>query len=360
MATPFDMAGRRELHERAADFCRYATAMALAKGRLVDTKNIFENRWPRSRHIDLITRAAADPGMASADGSPANWGSSLATPQALASAFVEFLRPQTVLGRMTGFRPVPFNVTFPRQTGVAAVGWVSESGVTPVGEMSFETDTFGISKIGGIVVFTKELAQYSRPAAEALIQRDLLAAVAAFQDQAFLDPDADGGGAGPASISYAAAEIVSSGNDASHVEIDLMQLVSAISTNRSALYFVMRPDTALSLATLRTGDVRTFPDVGMTGGSIWGVPVITSNNVLPSDTSPSLNRIYLIDASEILVAEGDVELDASGQATLDMAGSTSPNFSLWQRDCVGVKIVRAIRWQRRHLGAVAYLSGCAY
>ncbi len=112
----FDLAARHELHLRAADFCRYATATALARGSPVEAQRIFEQRWSKSRNLELIQRATADPGTASAGGSPPNWGSTLAPMASLAAAFVEFLRPLTVLGRMTGFRPVPFNVSFPVQT----------------------------------------------------------------------------------------------------------------------------------------------------------------------------------------------------------------------------------------------------
>lgn len=251
---------------------------------------------------------------------------------------------------MVGFRLVPFNVSFPVQTAGAAGGWVSEAAVTPVAELQFATDSFAFSKIAGIVVFTQELARLSNGVAEALVQRDLLAAAAQFQDTAFLDPDAAGSEAGPASVTYGTTEIASGG--VGHIENDLADLVAAVATNRTALYFVMQPDTALSLARLRTGDVRTFPDVGANGGSIWGVPVITSGSV------PASN-IMLIDAAEVLVAEGDLTIEASNQATLDMNGSTTPNFSLWQRNAIGIKIVRTIRWQKRHPAAAAYLSGLA-
>ncbi len=78
------------------------------------------------------------------------------------------------------------------------------------------------------------------------------------------------------------------------------------------------------------------------------------------DTSPVSTIIALVDAAELLLAEGDLTLDASTQATLDMNGSTSPNFSLFQRNALGIKVVRAIRWMKRNPGAVAFISGVTY
>ena len=91
---------------------------------------------------------------------------------------------------------------------------------------------------------------------------------------------------------------------------------------------------------------------------LGGLTVITSQNV-PSDTTGQ--NIYFIKQNEVFLADdGAVSLDSSREATLDMAGSTTATYSLWQRNSVGIRAERWINYQRRRDGAVQYISGAAY
>jgi HK97 family phage major capsid protein len=262
---------------------------------------------------------------------------------------------------MRGFRRVPFRVRFPRQTSGALVGWVGEYRPAPVGKIDLEGETFEHSKVGGIVVISNELARSSDPAAEALIQRDLIAAVAQFTDQAFLDPSAaEVPDVSPASITYNAVGIPSTGAGAAEIEADLKELVSTLQgadIQFLAPYFIMKPSTALHLAGLRgTNGERTFPGVNVLGGEIWGIPVIVS--------ASAGDQITLVDAAEILLAEGGIELDASEEATLQMdtnpATGAANMISLYQSNLSGLMAMRLIRWKLRRPGAAAYVSGVTY
>ena len=144
-----------ETHRRATDFARWAQSLALAKGDALQATKIFESRWPDSKSIELIRKFAVMPGTTT-DGS---WAGPLAEMSQLSSAFVEMLRPRTVLGRLSGFRRVPFNVKFPRATSGSSVGWVGQNRVTPVSSLALDQVTFKSSKIGGIVVISDETAR---------------------------------------------------------------------------------------------------------------------------------------------------------------------------------------------------------
>jgi len=79
------------------------------------------------------------------------------------------------------------------------------------------------------------------------------------------------------------------------------------------------------------------------------------SNSVPAGT------IVLAKANEILLADdGGVQLDASREATLDMNGGTTPNFNLWQRNCVAIRAERFITWAKRRANAVAVITGAAY
>ena len=130
----------------------------------------------------------------------------------------------------------------------------------------------------------------------------------------------------------------------------------------------MKPATAVFLAGLKiSGGGSLYPDIGATGGTLLGVPVIVSGNTPSGDaSSPSEDLVILIDAAELLLAEGDLVLDASRNAVVQLSDSAdSPPSaattlaSLWQFNLLGVRVVRFINWKMRRSGAVAYLSGLA-
>lgn len=366
---PIDLTGRAETSTRIRDFTRYLRCFAMARGDSMQAAATFEGHWPRAKNIEIIRKAAVVAGTTTGT----NWAAPLAPLESLASEFVGLIRARTVLGRMQGYRPVPFRISFPRQTSGASVAWVGQ-GVPMLGsELQLERETFQQSKIAGIVVITQELARASDPAAEALIQADLVDSIVAFSDEQMLDPSkAAVADVSPASLTYGATAIASTGSTAAQVEADLLALVAAIKTNLTFPYLIMKQSTALYLATLRTtsGD-RVFPGLGVNGGDIWGIPVLVSGSApggAPSGSPPTLaNSIVLIDAAEILVADDGIEFDASEQAAIQM--NTAPDApptattvftSLWQMNLVAIMAKRFIRWQMRRAGAVAYISNVPF
>ena len=167
----------------------------------------------------------------------------------------------------------------------------------------------------------------------------------------------------PASITYGATEVASTGSAAANLETDLGNLIDAITTNRTGLRLLMQPDTALRLARLRsTEGVAYFPNVGYQGGEIWGVPVIVGGVPVLKD-SPEQRLIVAIDASEILFADGGLELDATDQATIELqttptdpVDATAVMSSLWQLNLFCTKVIRFLNWAPRRSGVVSYLS----
>ena len=121
------------------------------------------------------------------------------------------------------------------------------------------------------------------------------------------------------------------------------------------MHLVMERSQARGISALRNALGQfEFPNMAPGGGTIYGYPVIVSNNA-PDDS------IILINANEILKADdGKVTLDASREATLDMAGGDTPAFSLWQKNCVGIRAERWITWKKRRASAVAMISSAAY
>jgi HK97 family phage major capsid protein/HK97 family phage prohead protease len=344
-------------------FTRYAMSLLNGKGSVSDALKYAE-RWKDSTPevLEYIQKAAAGTTTA------ANWAAPLVDQPTIASEFIELLRPMTILGKMTGVRRAPFNIKMARQTTGALVNWVGQGLPKPVGELAFDTVELGFTKVAGIVVITEELARLSTPSAEEAVRRDLTEQIAAFIDQQFIDPDVTANaGVNPAAVtqSVASTAIAASGNDAAALRCDLRDLFMQFTSNNLSVagsVFVMSETMATSISLL-TNDLGQpeFPGISATGGTLVGIPVITSESV-PTVTAGSL--IVLIKQGEILLADdGVVTLDVSREATLNMADtnpSTAATFNLWQRNCLGLRAERWINYVKRRPTAVAFIKEANY
>jgi hypothetical protein len=114
---------------------------------------------------------------------------------------------------------------------------------------------------------------------------------------------------------------------------------------------------------------KEFPDIGVLGGSIEGIPVLTSENIVATGGSPTDGYpIVALNSREILLADdGGVTIDVSREASLQM--DTAPDsplttstiqVSLWQQNLVAFKAERFITWKKGRTGAVQYISNAKY
>lgn len=340
-------------------FARYALAVAAGRGSYSDTL-AYAKRWQAQTPevYDLIKnnfeKAVAG---SSVDESP-GWGSELVYRENLVGEFIELLRAATVVDKLEGLRRVPPNVRIVSQTGGSTVNWVGEKAPKPVTELAFGTVEVDDHKIAGIVVITEELIRLGRPSAEETVRRDLVEQIARFVDEQFLDPAVAGGANNPASVTNGVSAVTATGDDADSLYSNLNTALASfdnVDLSTGNVYVVTTPALARGISTLRNA-LGQFEFPGMTprGGTLMGFPVIVSSSV-------PAGYLILIKADEILVAdEGGVRLDASNQATLDMAGGSSPTFSLWQNNCVGIRAERFITWKKRRAEAVAVISGATY
>jgi HK97 family phage major capsid protein len=371
----FDGAGRiqvvRNLPKGAA-FTRYAMSLAAAKGNVMAACEIAKANWSKDTpEVETILRAAVAAGTTT----DTTWAAPLAQYAQMASEFVELIRPETFLGRMTGFRNVPFLVRMPRQTAGASAGWVGEGSPKPVGSLAFESITIPHTKTAVIVAITEELARFSSPSAQATVQQDLVNAISQFMDQQMVDPTiAAVSDVSPASLTYGAPTSDSTGATVALVTADLNTAMTYMAVNNIPLrsrYWLLHPRTANYLMTLRTAqDIYAFRDE-MSRGLLLGIPFLMSGNMpLLDQTSPSTpasleTYIVLVEASEMFVADdGEVMLDVSREASLQMltnpSSSASAMVSLWQNNLVGIRAERYIYWATRRAAAVYIIKQVTY
>ena len=192
-------------------FTRYAMALLANKGSRADAIQWAEERgWKDSSPEVILALKAAVPPATTTD---ATWAKPLVPIQTLTNEFIALLRPATLLGRIPNLRKVPFNVSVPMQTGGGSYNWVGEAAPKWVTKLAFSTATLTSAKIAGIIVFTEELARSSSPDAEQVFRSDMIAGIAQFMDQQFIDPAvAELVSVHPASITNGVAPIASTGD----------------------------------------------------------------------------------------------------------------------------------------------------
>lgn len=351
-------------------FARFAKCIGLAHKQHRDPVLIAEERYKDDPAIAAVVKAAVSAGNTNNSA----WAGALVGEETSVFAdFVEYLRPQTILGKFgTGgvpsLRRVPFRVPLIGQTSGGAGYWVGEGAAKPLTKFDFSRITLGPLKVANIAVLTMEVLRDSSPAADGIVRDQLAAALRERLDIDFINPaKAAVADVSPASILNGVAGIASSGSDADAVRADLRALFGAfISANNAPTsgVFVMEATTALALS-LMTNPLgqAEFPGITMNGGALSGLPVIISEYV-PNGI------VALVNASDIYLADdGDVAVDMSTEASLQMDdapthNSTTPTaaqlVSLWQTNSVGFRAERTVNWARRRASAVAYLTGVSW
>jgi HK97 family phage major capsid protein len=125
---------------------------------------------------------------------------------------------------------------------------------------------------------------------------------------------------------------------------------------------------AISLMTNSLGN-KEFPDINMNGGTLLGLPVVTSENIPATTGSPAEGYpIILASTTDILLADdGDVTIDASREASLQMdtapdspATASTTFVSMFQQNMVAIRAERYINWAKRRAAAVQFIQSALY
>ncbi len=300
-----------------------------------------------------------------------NWAADLVSAEgATAAAFLEYLRPQTILGKfgqdgIPGLTPLDFYTPYIIETGGGAAYWVGEGKPKPLTAFDYDRSTLTPLKIANIAVLTEENIRRSSPNSDTVVRNALVKAIVAGLDVAFIDP-ANNGSANvkPASITYGAETVVSTGDDADDIRLDVRALFQKfIDANNapSQGVWVMSATNALALSLMVNAlGQPEFSGISMMGGRFQGLPVIVSQHIG--------NVIALVNASDIFLGdEGGVAVDMSREASIEMRSSglgmdatagtaTAASVSMFQTNSVALRAEREINWKRARASAVAYLT----
>jgi len=354
--------------EKGVAFARFAKCLAAAKGSRSEALEIAKAKYPDMTKLHTILKAAVAAGTTT----DANWAGNLVEYNLFAGDFIDYLRPQTIIGKfgqngIPGLFQVPFNIEIPRQTSGGSAYWVGQGKAKPLTKFAFDRVQLGWAKLANIAVLTDEIVRFSNPAADILVRNALAAAIIEKADNDFVNPSvASVANVSPASLTFGLSPVQASGVDADAVRADVGALMKKFIDANLALtsgVWIMPAVTAMRLSLMRNAlGQKEFPDINLTGGRFEGLPVIVSQYVPNSVSGGAV--VVLMDAQEVYLADdGQVMIDASRETALEMSDSPSMDgsagtgaslVSMFQTNSIAMKAERYINWAKRRSAAVAY------
>jgi hypothetical protein len=330
---------------KGIDFARLAIAKALHPG-VGDAERYAEARWGVKSRAARITKANV-PGITTGTGA----GDQMVDLRGAAAEFFDQVRSRAIIGRLP-VRRIPFLTRQLSMDEGPRVGWRGEGaayGSTPI-KVTQQTGLPALD-VGGLVVFTKEMAEDQSIDTELIIRDQLVKAVTVALDVAFIDP-ANTGSAGvkPASITSGAAAADSPAEA-------LFDWGDTFTGDPNNAWIVVNPFQAARL------NSAARPNIGANGGTWAGFPVLTSTAV------PEGIFVFL-DPDQVAVALGNPNVRASQEAAVEMVDSSSMTSgssvsattmtSLFQTDSVGVIGSMTANWRVIRPEAVQVFDAQAY
>ncbi len=342
---------------------KMASYAEMRRGNFVSALDLAQKHYGHDpRVVNYLKTAVA--GGTSTD---TNWATELVEPVTM--DFIEYLRNQTILGKLNLQRR-PFNIRTPRQTTGGAGYWVGEGKPKPLTKFHFDAVTLPYTKVAAISVITQELARFSNPSAELIVRDQLAKACQERLDTDLIDPDkAVSSGVNPASLTNGVTALTSSGTAAANVVTDIQNLIEQFILNKqdvSGLVLIM-PNTlalAASLMLNTTLSSPVFPGLSMNGGNLLGIPVITSQYAASGASYG--NMIIAIDQNSVALADdGGFTVDVSTEASLQMddaptndasTGTGQVSVSMFQTNSIAIRAEREIHWVKLRSTAVSYMD----
>ena len=330
-------------------FAQFAKAKAISilnqrKGNYVNPLEIAKSQGMDPRVIKALKKAVV------LDTSNA---SSLVVQNTMADEFVSLLRAQTVVDKIAdSMRAAPFNTTIAGLATGSTAAWVGEGEKKPATNPTFLDIEIKHHKLAGIVVMTEELLRLATPSADKMMLDDLVEASVALIDTTFLD-DLPQTTARPAGVLNGAPKVVATGITVDQYGADLAALRRQFISNGLSLsgaYYIMSETRASDIGELRDALGNPYyrgMDAPLGEKTLNGLPVIESET--------SANVLALVKPPELYLADdGEVQIDYSDQATIDMGASTLVN--LFQENKIAIRAERYITWAKRRVAAAAYID----
>lgn len=352
--------------EPGIGFARVARCLALSHLHHKDPVEIAKHLYAGDEHLMASLQAKAAVSAASTLDDP--WIGNMINEGGVAFAdFVEYLRPRTLLGRISDrLRRLPFDTPVLVQGSAGSAKWVKEGDAKPLTKWSYTRTKLTPLKVATIAAATKESLKRASAAADALLRDELARAVASTMDTTFLSDDAAVTDESPAGIFNGVTALTLAGDGTvAGIRADIAQMLKELvgdNLSVAGAFWVMPETVAIDLSLIvNEVGASAFPGIGPTGGTLAGLPVFTTQ-LAPVDSNGA--TVALIKGDEIFLGDEDgIQVSMSDQASLVMDSdpsmdSTTPTpaqlVSLWQTNSVAFLVERFINWAKRRSQAVVW------
>lgn len=310
-------------------------------------EDVVKNMGARDDVLALHTRASVAPG----DTTTSGWASQLvqtaygtylaSLPGSAAAKIIGLGMSVPMAGKQGFFAPK-------RNTAPAALPWVEENEPIPVRSFDFNGLTLAPKKLAAISVVSRELAK--RNGGESAVRQLLREDGEYALDLAYFSTTASSDAAHPGLLAGLTAINGYVGGDQTAFEADVSAILAAIGPRNSGQIVYVTGMAAAERIALK------FP--------LFRAPVYGSQAV--SDTT-----LIGVDAGSLVHSFGDFDIDASTEALVHMSDTpleivadnatvADPTRSLFQTDCVGIRIIGQLAFGARKADAVAYVTGATW
>jgi HK97 family phage major capsid protein len=334
---------------RAGEFLQIARALICSRSD-GEAERILAKAPVRESVRQALTERAAVPAGVTYD---TTWAGSLVSYQQASEGFSESLRNVSAFDRVLSdgaFLRVPPVTAVSVTTAGATAYTVNEAAPKGASQLSFTSVQLQMSKIVSFIYLSQELMRAGGVGPIRLLQRELSAAVAVQSDSFFLSQLLSGLTAVPSS----------GGTSAVAVRTDLRYLMDAVSFGANARLFYIAPPTICKRLSVIGDDVggKAFEGTLPIGASLLdGLPLLCTD-------AATAGTLTLLDASQVAVSVGIIELDRSDAALLQVdtapdspPTASTPYVSLWPENKSALRATRYLSVQRLRTTAAASVSG---
>lgn len=330
-----------------AEFHKLARCLLSAdSGHAREALEVAQATRARPRVVDIL-KSAVQPATIS------DW-SSIADYVNISAAFSTSLRGATAFDRMLpDMVPAPLRSRGITVTTGIVGSTVPERSVKPVSKISFGNALIEPKKAAAIVIVTREVAKSLDANTNALIDRELTAAVAQATDVQFVGD-----------LIGSTTPAASAGSTLANAVADISTLLGAVGTGANSKLFYLASPTNMKRLALKSSSTGApaFPGLGPTGGEL--MPGVTAIAV---DALGTPGFSLMVDATGLAGSADIIRLDASEQGTLQLetAPDSPPTASttllaLWQANLRALRCERFFGYVVLRADAVASISGTNY
>ena len=322
-----------------------AHAIRAAKG----TVTLADELVHHDEQVRIIARTAASPATTSGWASQV-CGAAVAdlfrilSPRSAAAALIARALGVSLEGVSTV--SVPGTVA----TAAGAGSWIAEGSPLRVSQFDLSAmATITPFKLGTAVTMTAETALHSN--AEAIIRALLIASASLALDQALFDPtQAAVPGLNPASLTNGVVPLAAS-TDAgvTGMATDIKTLIAALNGSDPVIIAAPGQAAALKFAAGANFDIPILPSSALAAGTVVGIEA--PSLVFGFGTDP------VIDASRDAILHME---DANPEPISESGTVPSPVRSLWQTDCIALRLIIRLGFALRSASHVQLLTGVAW